>query len=139
MKQILACFMLFFSLSVYAATTQNELITVMNGIENTWNRGDLNSFLTSYKNSDNTRYISTTIINGYPNIAKRYVEKYGSQQKMGKLKFDIVEVKELSNQYALVIGKYDLTRTNLPNAHGVFTLLFQKVGREWKIIVDHTS
>ncbi len=139
MKYVLSYLILFFSFNVYAITVEAEMHAVMDQSANTWNRGDLNTFLIIYKKSDDTRYISTNIITGYENISKRYFETYSNHQKMGKLAFTIDDVKKLSDQYRFVIGKYHLARNNLPDANGVFTLLFEKVGNDWKVIVDHTS
>src|SRR5260221_4072313 len=120
MKYVLGYLILFFSLNAYAITVEDEMYAVMDQLTNTWNRGDLKTFLNIYKKSDDTRYISTTIIKGYSNISKRYFEKYSNHQKMGKLDFTIDDIKKLSNQYSFVIGKYHLARKNLPDANGAF-------------------
>lgn len=139
MKYVLGYLILFFSFNAYAITVKDKMYAVMDQLANTWNHGDLKTFLNIYKKSDDTCYLSTNIIKGYGNISKRYFEKYSNQQKMGKLDFTIDDIKKLSNQYSFVIGKYHLVRKNLPDANGVFTLLFEKIGSDWKIIVDHTS
>jgi hypothetical protein len=57
---------------------------------------------------------------------------------MGKLDFDILQVKLLSNEYAFVLGKWHLTRS-IGDIGGYYTLLFRKIKGQWFIIVDHTS
>lgn len=139
MKYVIGCFILFISLTTYATTANNELKAALNQSANAWNRGDINAFMQAYKNANDTRYVSTNIISGYSNIRRHYIEKYADSQAMGKLDFKIDDIKALSTQYALVIGKWHLMRVNLPDVSGVFTLLFEKVNNDWKIVVDHTS
>ncbi len=57
---------------------------------------------------------------------------------MGKLTFTLIRVKQLSDQYVSVIGKWHLQR-NAGNLEVHFSLLFQKINNRWVIITDHTS
>jgi hypothetical protein len=57
---------------------------------------------------------------------------------MGKLAFDLLDVRELSAEYYLVTGKFLLTRT-IGNASGMFTVLFRKINGKWLIVYDHSS
>lgn len=139
MKHAIGLLILFISFNAQAISIKNEMYTIMNQSAATWNRGDLNAFLTIYKKSDETRYISNDIIKGYSNISKHYLEKYSDREIMGKLDFKIDSIKALSRHYTFVIGKWHLVRSNSPDANGIFTLLFEKVGSDWKIIVDHSS
>ena len=57
---------------------------------------------------------------------------------MGQLTFALLEVKPLSKQLWMVLGKWELTR-NAGNVSGHYTLLFKKINGSWVIIVDHSS
>lgn len=104
-----------------------------------WNQGDVDAFMTGYKNSPDTLYISKTIIQGYNNIEKRYRTHYATRADMGTLSFSDVTIKLLSQRYAMVIGHWHLVRQKGDNLDGIFTLLYEKTSQGWKIVVDHTS
>ena len=109
-----------------------------------WNRGDLDAFLASYRNSPQTIYIgSTGLVRGWQAIRARYVKAYasGGRGKMGLLTFTHLEILPLDASHALAIGQWHLerTRANGGDIGGFFTLTFQKTRAGWRIIVDHTS
>ena len=57
---------------------------------------------------------------------------------MGKLDFEVLELKLLSGNAAYMIGKYTLTREkDKPSGH--FNLLWEKRQGRWYITSDHTS
>lgn len=57
---------------------------------------------------------------------------------MGKLDFDILEVKRLSAIYYFVIGKWHLARS-IGDLGGHFTLLIKKFNNKWLIVADHST
>ncbi|HEY2727693.1 MAG TPA: DUF4440 domain-containing protein, partial [Parafilimonas sp.] len=57
---------------------------------------------------------------------------------MGKLSFNLLQLKQLSSEYYFVMGGWNLKRT-AGDVGGYFTLLFKKINGKWLIIVDHTS
>jgi hypothetical protein len=59
---------------------------------------------------------------------------------MGRLAFEELEIKILSDEWAEVHGRYRLYRVgDYENATGLFTLLMQYTPIGWKILHDHTS
>ena len=56
---------------------------------------------------------------------------------MGKLSFDVLELKSLSPEFCYMIGKFYLKR-EAEDLSGYFTLLWQKIEGEWKVIADQT-
>ncbi|HMK05339.1 MAG TPA: hypothetical protein VK489_14150 [Ferruginibacter sp.] len=68
----------------------------------------------------------------------RSEKSYPDTATMGKLDFDILEVKRLSVMYFFIAGKWHLTRS-IGNIGGHFTLLFKKVKNKWMIVADHSS
>jgi ketosteroid isomerase-like protein len=57
---------------------------------------------------------------------------------MGSLTFSELKIDMLSNDAAVVLGRWELKR-NTDNPHGRFTLIFRKMVEGWRIIHDHTS
>jgi uncharacterized protein (TIGR02246 family) len=124
-----------------AAGPEQEIRGVLQTQTESWNRGDLDGFLTGYKHSADVVFVGRKIARGFDQLRERYRDAYGSQEKMGQLRFSDVQVQTLGPAYANVIGRFHLDRNqqNGGPAEGVFTLLFQKTGQGWKIIQDHTS
>ena len=106
-----------------------------------WNRGDVDGFMTAYKESVDTTYIGKSIAQGYEHIRANYKEHYTSPEAMGKLTFSDLNVRSLGENYAVVTGKFALARSAAAGgpAQGVFSLVWEKTSQGWKIILDHTS
>ncbi|HYH16418.1 MAG TPA: DUF4440 domain-containing protein, partial [Flavisolibacter sp.] len=67
-----------------------------------------------------------------------YKKGYPDTAAMGKLAFDIIQVKQLSTDHYFVIGKWMLTRS-IGDVSGHYTLLLRRINGEWKIVADHSS
>jgi ketosteroid isomerase-like protein len=140
MKQILVSTLLIFSITAFAQKEDEQNIkSILTQQTIDWNKGNVDAFMLGYWNNDSVVFMGKNgPVYGYQNTLKNYKKSYPNAAAMGKLSFDIITVKKLSVNYYFVIGKYFLTRT-IGNANGVFTLLFKKINREWKIIADHSS
>ncbi len=104
-----------------------------------WNAGNLEIFMGTYWQNDSLMFIGKTgITYGWQNTLNNYKKGYPDTAAMGKLKFDILEVKRLSVMYFFVVGKWHLTRS-IGDVGGHFTLLFKKVKNKWVIVADHSS
>ena len=106
-----------------------------------WNRGDVDGFMTAYKESVDTTYIGKQIAQGYEHIRAGYKEHYTSPEAMGKLTFSDLKVRSLGENFAVVTGKFALARSAAAGGptQGVFSLVWEKTSQGWKIILDHTS
>ncbi|MHB1698892.1 MAG: YybH family protein [Acidobacteriaceae bacterium] len=106
-----------------------------------WNRGDMDAFLSGYADSDQTLSVGKHFARGYAAIAASYRQSYPTRQTMGKLAFSELEVHQLDQDYAVVIGKFTLKRSSDAGGGvaGVFSLVFDKTAQGWKIVLDHTS
>lgn len=106
-----------------------------------WNRGDLNSFATAYKNSPDILFVGRTVSRGYAGMLDRYRKGYPNRDAMGTLSFTNLEVAELDDRFATATGNFHLERTAAGggNADGIFSLVFEKTADGWKIIRDHTT
>jgi uncharacterized protein (TIGR02246 family) len=106
-----------------------------------WNRGDLAAFVETYEDSPAITFYGRTLTRGRAGVLARYRTSYPTREKMGTLRFEIMEVRALGSDHALLLGRYFLTRTaeGGGDATGPFTLILHKGRRGWKIIHDHTS
>jgi beta-aspartyl-peptidase (threonine type) len=111
-----------------------------------WNRGDLDGFLVPYEPSDALVFTSgAQIRRGFTQTRDRYRQRYlahegdeASPEHMGKLAFEVLDVRLIGTQGAVVLGRWELTHT--PKAgHGVFTLVLERTAATWRIVHDHTS
>lgn len=106
-----------------------------------WNRGDLEAFVETYENSPSITFLGKALSHGRAEVLARYQKTYDTAEKIGKLRFTVLEERSLGPDYALVIGRFFLTRTAAGggDATGQFTLILHKGPAGWKIIHDHTS
>jgi ketosteroid isomerase-like protein len=127
---------------LHTATQQElDVIKVLLKQESAWNRGDLESFAQGYKNSPDTLFITRQISRGFAGMLDEYKHDYPSRAAMGTLTFSELEVHPLDENFAVVIGKYHLDRGKKEggNADGIFSLVFEKTDKGWKIVIDHTT
>ena len=104
-----------------------------------WNRGDVAGYMDGYDRSPRTEFVGgDSITRGWQEVLDRYQKKYDTREKMGVLTFSDLEIQILSNDAALVLGRWRLKRVN-DEPHGTFTLLFRKTGAGWRIVHDHSS
>jgi hypothetical protein len=97
------------------------------------------SFHGPYWHSDSLMFIGKSgVTYGWENTLKNYQKGYPDTAAMGKLRFDIIQVKRLSAIYYHVVGKWHLTRS-IGNLDGHFTLMLRKIKNKWVIVSDHSS
>lgn len=121
------------------SNSREEITDMLRNQQDAWNQGDVNGFMNYYLNSEDLTFAgSGGVTKGHEEVLRRYLNKYDTPEKMGTLKFNILEFEELSATSAFVIGKWALERSP-DNPSGYFTLVWKKVNGEWKIIHDHTS
>ena len=106
-----------------------------------WNQGNIPAFMETYVKGDALRFSSGgTVQQGRDSTLQRYLTRYPSKEAMGRLEFEELKVKILSEKWAEVHGRYPLYREgDYGNATGLFTLLMENTSDGWKILHDHTS
>jgi ketosteroid isomerase-like protein len=124
-----------------ASQLELDVIKVLLRQEAAWNRGDLDSYAEGYKNSPDTLFINTQVQRGYDSMLAEYHRNYPSKESMGTLNFSDLEVHPLGDGFAVCIGRFHLERGKKTggNADGLFSLVFEKTPKGWKIVVDHTT
>ncbi len=133
--------LLFFFVTVSFAQSKDEMAVRNLLAEQTkqWNDGDIPSFMNTYWKSDSLMFIGKSGVTwGWQKTMDNYKKNYPDTVAMGKLDFELLEVKRLSVTYFFVVGKWHLTRS-IGNIGGAFTLLFRKVKNNWVIVADHSS
>ena len=142
MKKIYSIFILLFLFftSVSAQSKDEKIIrAALEEQRLAWNTGDINRFMGTYWQSDSLMFIGKSgVTYGWQNTLNNYKKGYPDTAAMGKLQFDILEVKRLSVMYFFVVGKWHLTRS-IGDVGGHFTLLFKKIKSKWVIVADHSS
>ena len=108
-----------------------------------WNRADIDGFMEGYWRSPDLRFAGGDAFrNGWQDTIDRYRRTYPDAAAMGKLDFDLVEVREMSPEVVYVFGKWALKRDqDAPGhaPHGLFTLLVEQKAGRWVVTRDHTS
>jgi uncharacterized protein (TIGR02246 family) len=119
--------------------TEQAVRSVLDAQVQAWNRGDIEGFMQGYHKSDETVFVSgDNVTRGWQTVLDRYKKNYDSREKMGTLEFSELEVKALSDDSAVALGRWRLTRAG-DTPHGRFTLIFRRTPDGWRIVHDHTS
>lgn len=134
---------LLFASGAFAQSNKNAeaaIRKVMDDQAAAWNGADLETFMQGYWNSPELMFVSgDKITRGWQQTLDNYKKTYGgTSDKMGFLTFSDVDIRVLSKDSAFVVGSWHLKRKD-DTPQGKYTLLFRKINKQWKIVVDHSS
>ncbi len=105
-----------------------------------WNAGRVEEFMNGYWESDSLTFIGKVgVTKGYAGTLASYKKRYPDRASMGTLKFDILKLEFQTPGVAYVIGRWHLTRPQIGDAGGHYTLLWRKIKGRWVIVSDHSS
>ena len=153
MKKLLSAIFLFLFLSTSFTKAQTNTIDAIKQDPNEidaikkmlttqqecWNNGDINGFMEGYWNSE--KLIFTSLNHkpayGWENTLKRYKSSYPTKSSMGKFKFEIVDIKLISDTTSTLFGKWELIREK-GHPNGLFWLNLEKFDENWLITKDST-
>lgn len=123
----------------YAQTDEHAIRSVLAAQAAAWNNGSIDEYMHGYWNNDSLVFVGKNgPTYGYQQTLERYKKSYSDTGKMGKLSFDILQVRRLSSDYYFVLGKWALKRS-VGDVGGSFTLLFRRIKGKWRIVADHSS
>ena len=124
-----------------ATRTELDVVKAVLAQEKAWNAGDIASYVKGFKESPDTLFIGKQVSRGFNQILEDYEHNYPNHSSMGTLTFSELEVYSLSDTFAACIGKYHVDRTKKDGgpADGLFSLVLEKTGDTWKIVLDHTT
>ncbi len=118
---------------------EKEILDLLNRQTLSWNKGNLEEFMSGYWQNDSLMFVGKSgVTYGYANTLNNYKKNYDSNEKMGKLFFEILKLKKLAPDYYWVLGKWFLKRS-VGDVGGHYTLLFRKINGKWMIVADHSS
>jgi Ketosteroid isomerase homolog len=140
MKKIILVFCLLAALICPAQSKDEKAIRSLLAEQTAaWNQGDLFLFMKGYWENDSLMFIGKSgVTYGWARTLANYQKGYPDTASMGKLAFDLIQVKRISRKYYHVTGKWFLKRS-IGDVGGHFTLLFKKINGRWMIISDHSS
>jgi ketosteroid isomerase-like protein len=119
---------------------ETEIRSILNQQTIAWNQGDLDAFMKGYWESDSLMFIGKSgVTYGFQQTLANYKKNYPTTAAMGELNFHILQVKKLTANVYFVLGKWQLTRKEMGNIGGHYTLLFRKIKGKWVIVSDHSS
>lgn len=143
MKNTLIYTFLLLSLSLVAiaqSADEAAIREVLSRQNKNWNDGNIEAFMEDYWKSDSLMFIGKSgVIYGWQATKDRYFRNYPDRKTMGQLAFDIKQVDLHSSTTAWVLGSWKLTRPQVGDVGGYFTLIFKKIDGKWLVVSDHTS
>lgn len=106
-----------------------------------WSQGNLDCYMQGYWKSDSLLFIGKSgLTYGWQQTLDNYKRSYPDASAMGKLTFDLKELRALSPETMLVVGKWHLQReATKGDLQGHFSVIFQRFADGWKIVADHSS
>ena len=105
-----------------------------------WNDGNIPAFMEDYEKSDSLMFIGKSgVVYGWKATLEKYKKNYPDKATMGTLKFDILKTDFTGKNACWILGKFHLTRPEVGDANGIFTLLLKKKSGNWQIVADHTT
>lgn len=103
-----------------------------------WNRGDIDGFMQAYWKSDKLTFSSRgETRRGWETTRKNYLQSYPDKATMGELTFSNLEVDQLSEDVAMMLGEWKIVGEK--PAEGNFSLVWRKIDGMWVIVHDHSS
>jgi ketosteroid isomerase-like protein len=142
LNTILLATTLLLTLSVAAQSAPDAAVkAMMQKSAEDWNRGDLDTFATCYKNSPDILFIGRKISRGYTQMVETYRSSYPNRERMGTLTFTQLEVQPLDEHFVTTTGHFHLERTTAGggNSDGYFLLVIEKTPAGWKIVRDDST
>jgi uncharacterized protein (TIGR02246 family) len=104
-----------------------------------WNRGDLDGYLASYWDSDQTRWVSSgALTRGKKAIEAAYKARFSGFQQMGNLTVTELEIDVLTDTEAIAFGRWTLV-VDKEASTGFFTVQLRNIDGIWLFISDHAS
>ena len=124
-----------------ASRLQLDVTKVLIAQEAAWNKGDLDAYVSHYKDDPTTEAVLSGPVRGLPNIRSAFHINYPSRDSMGQIENSEVQVRALGENFALATGKYHLSRTKKSggDAEGTFLSIMEKTAAGWQVIFTENT
>jgi uncharacterized protein (TIGR02246 family) len=124
----------------FTATDEASVRAVLQDQLAAWNRADIEAFFEGYEPSELLVFTSgAKIRRGFDETRTKFRDKYGDKPAtMGTLAFELIDVRGVGVDGAVVLGRWALSDTAEAGA-GVFSVVLERQADTWRIIHDHTS
>ena len=124
-----------------ASREQLDVTKIVLAQENAWNKGDLDAYLSHFKDAKDTEAVLNGPVRGLDNIRSAYHTSFPNKDAMGTLEQSEVVVRELGPDFALATGRYRLVRSrkNGGEAQGTFTEILEKTANGWKLVFSEAT
>ena len=127
---------------LYTATHQQLDVTkIVLAQQTAWNHGDLDAYLSHYKDDPETQAVLGAPARGLTNIRSAFRVNFPNRDAMGTLEDSEIEVRALGENFALASGHFHLTRTRKAGGDidGTFADVFEKTPAGWQIIFSEST
>lgn len=106
-----------------------------------WNRGDLEGALTFYRNGPDMTWVNRQgISRGFAPFADDMRKSFARHPElMGTYSGEVLDARTISKKNALLVVKWSIVREGKRLMGGISTQLWQRNGREWRVILEHAS
>ncbi len=135
--------LLLLTTTILVAQSRNDrqaILTTLDRQTADWNAGNIKAFMNGYWESDSLMFVGKNgVTYGYQNTYQNYLKRYPDRATMGTLKFDILHLSFPGKDVAFVVGKWHITRPEVGDVGGHYTLLWRKLKGKWVVVCDHTS
>ena len=123
------------------AAAEEQVRAMMASQSECWSQGNLECFMQDYWKSDSLLFVGKSgLTYGWQKTLDNYRKGYPDPKAMGKLTFDLKEMRHLAADHMLVVGKWHLQReADLGDLQGHFSIILKRFPEGWKIIADHSS
>lgn len=139
MKTLLLMLFIFCSTPVFAQSERIQILDILEKQRLAWNDYDLEGYMKGYLKTDSLLFVGRSGPKyGWEVTLESYKKGYPDKAAMGKLFFDIKEVRLLEKEHAFVLGAWNVKREQ-DELKGWFTLILKKTSDGWRIIADHSS
>lgn len=143
MKKLIIALIFISSAIIAQRLSEVDRANILDALEQqriAWNKGDLESYMMGYWQSDSLRFIGKRGVQyGWKSTFENYKKGYPSKEDMGKLSFEVISLEGLGNDSAFMIGKWKLDYPVKQSVDGHFTLLYRKINGKWLVVTDHSS
>lgn len=126
------------------AARRTEIDAMLARAASSWNRGDLDAFMSDYLPGAGTTFVAgRDLLRGTAAIRAVYAPRFAPGGVRDSLSFVVLDVDPLGSDLLNVVATYVLARRvdgrDSVTARGPTSLVLRRVDGRWRIVHDHSS